>query len=142
MKELNNVYYKKVLKAFKLYESSLKHLEDLDISKLKTALELEPLDAFNSRFERLVDIILQKLSKTIELEETWINEWTLRDRLNLLEKKWYIRNVDLWLEMRWARNKLAHEYIEDAIEDLYYLILSDYNSEILYFINQILWKKQ
>jgi len=137
MKELNNIYYKKTLKAFDLYQSSLKHLEKLDISKLKTALELEPLDAFNSRFERLVEIILQKLSKTIELEETWINEWTLRDRLNLLEKKWYIKNVDLWLEMRWIRNKLAHEYIEDSIEDLYYLILNDYNSEILYFINQI-----
>ena len=142
MLELNKIYYKKVLKAFELYQASLEHLRKLKISELKTALELEPLDAFNSRFERLVDIILQKLSKTIELEETWINEWTLRDRLNLLEKKWYIRDVDLWLEMRWARNKLAHEYIEDAIEDLYYMIVNDYNAEILYFINKIIWKKQ
>jgi len=137
MWELKKIYYNKVFKAFELYNSSLEHLEKLDISKLKTALELEPLDAFNSRFERLVDIILQKLSKTIELEETWINEWTLRDRLNLLEKKWYIKSVDLWLEMRGARNKLAHEYIEDAIEDLYYMIVNDYNNEILYFINEI-----
>jgi len=137
MSELNKVYYKKVFKAYELYEASLKHLEEIDVSKLKTALELEPLDAFNSRFERLVEIILQKLSKTIELEETWINEWTLRDRLNLLEKKWYIQSVDLWLEMRWVRNKLAHEYIEDAIEDLYYIIVKDYNNEIKYFINKI-----
>jgi hypothetical protein len=70
MLELNKIYYQKVLKAFELYEASLKHLEKMDVSKLKTALELEPLDAFNSRFERLVEIILQKLSKTIELEET------------------------------------------------------------------------
>lgn len=142
MIKLSDIYYTKVFKAFELYESSLEHLAKLDVSKLKTALELEPLDAFNSRFERLIDLILQKLSKTIEIEETWINEWTLRDRLNLLEKKWYIRNVDLWLEMRWARNKLAHEYIEDAIEDLYHLIVNDYNDEILYFINKIKWKKQ
>lgn len=142
MWELKNIYYRKVFKAFELYEASLKHLEKIEISKLKTALELEPLDAFNSRFERLIDIVLQKLSKTIELEETWINEWTLRDRLNLLEKKWYIRNVDLWLEMRWARNKLAHEYIEDAIEDLYHIIINNYNDEITYFINKIKWKKQ
>jgi hypothetical protein len=70
MLELNKIYYKKVFKAYELYKSSLEHLENLDIKKLKTALELEPLDAFNSRFERLVEIILQKLSKTIELEET------------------------------------------------------------------------
>ena len=136
--ELSKIYYKKVFKAYELYEASLKHLEEIDVSKLKTALELEPLDAFNSRFERLVEIILQKLSKTIELEETWINEWTLRDRLNLLEKKWYIQSVDLWLEMRWVRNKLAHEYIEDAIEDLYYIIVKDYNDEIKYFIEKII----
>jgi uncharacterized protein with HEPN domain len=61
----------------------------------------------------------------------------LRDRLNLLEKKWYITNVDLWLEMRWIRNKLAHEYIEDAIEDLYFIILKDYDKEIKYFIKKI-----
>ena len=142
MWELNNIYYRKVFKAFELYEASLIHLEKLEVSKLKTALELEPLDAFNSRFERFIDIVLQKLSKTIEIEETWINEWTLRDRLNLLEKKSYIRDVDLWLEMRWARNKLAHEYIEDAIEDLYYIIIKEYNNEIIYFINKIKWKKQ
>ena len=44
--------------------------------------------------------------------------------------------------MRWARNKLAHEYIEDAIEDLYYIIIKEYNNEIIYFINKIKWKKQ
>ncbi len=137
MIELNKIYYNKAFKAYKLYKASLEHLSKIKVKELKTALELEPLDAFNSRFERLIEIILQKLSKTIELEETWINEGTLRDRLNLLEKKWYIRNVDLWLEMRWIRNKLAHEYIEDSIIDLYYIIIKDYDDEIKYFFSNI-----
>jgi hypothetical protein len=70
MLDLSKIYYKKVFKANELYNSSILHLQKLNISLLKTADELEPLDAFNSRFERLIDLILSKLSKTIELEET------------------------------------------------------------------------
>ncbi len=137
MLKLYEIYYNKVLKAYELYNDSLNHLSKIDVKNLKTSLELEPLDAFNSRFERLVELILSKYTKSIELIETWINEWTLRDRLNLLEKIWLISNVDLWLEMRWLRNKIAHDYIEDAIFDLYFIILRKYNSEIQNFIKNI-----
>ena len=137
MLKLYEIYYNKVLKAYELYNDSLNHLSKIDVKNLKTSLELEPLDAFNSRFERLVELILSKYTKSIELIETWINEWTLRDRLNLLEKIWLISNVDLWLEMRWLRNKIALDYIEDAIFDLYFIILRKYNSEIQNFIKNI-----
>ena len=142
MNKLEQLYFDKVRKASDLYLASVLHLSKVNIETLTTPDDLEKLDAFISRFERLIEIILSKLTKTIELIENWINEWTLRDRLNLLEKLWLISTIDLWLEMRGVRNKMAHDYLENTIFEFYYIILKKYHNEILYFFKSLDWYKE
>ncbi len=137
MTDLERVYYEQVLKAYTLYNASLKHLSSLEIEKLETPEDLEVLDAFFSRFERLIELILSKFSKTVEIKEFWISEWTLRDRLSLMEKKWYIRDLDLWFDMRWVRNKIAHEYVNNWLKDMYIFIINNYDEEIKFFVSKI-----
>jgi hypothetical protein len=52
--------------------------------------------------ERLVPATLQQLAESFE-------DWSMRDRLERLEKLGYLV-VDDWLRWRELRNRLAHEY--------------------------------
>lgn len=52
--------------------------------------------------ERLVPVTLAGLREPFE-------DWSMRDRLNRLEKLGYL-DVDNWLAWRGVRNRLAHEY--------------------------------
>ena len=134
MNQLEKIYFDKIIKAYELYKSSVVRLSKVDISKLETPQELEVLDAFSSRFEKLIEIIIWRFTKTIESIETWTNNWTIRDRLNLMEKKWYITNIDIWLDMRWVRNKIAYEYLENYIYDFYNIVMEEYEPEIEKFM--------
>jgi hypothetical protein len=89
--------------------------------KIKSEYTLKELDAFenlSSRFARLNDIILQKMLKTIhsiDLDE--IN--TIRDSINLAEKKNLIKSARKMIEMRELRNSIVHEYIPDVIKNIF-----------------------
>ena len=52
--------------------------------------------------ERLIAATLAHLAESFE-------DWSMRDRLNRLEKLGYL-DVDDWLRWRDVRNRLAHEY--------------------------------
>ena len=56
--------------------------------------------------ERLVVGTLERLAEPYE-------SWPMRDRLDRLEKLGYV-DVDAWLRWREVRNRLAHEYPEQA----------------------------
>lgn len=87
----------------------------------KQDYEIKELDAFEnliSRFARLNDIIIQKVLRTIhsiDLDE--VN--TVRDSINLSEKKNLIENARDMIEMRELRNAILHEYIPDAIKTIF-----------------------
>lgn len=56
--------------------------------------------------ERLLPATLHQLAEPFE-------DWPMRDRLNRLEKLGFL-NVDDWLRWRDLRNRLAHEYPDQA----------------------------
>lgn len=73
------------------------------------------MDAFVSRFGRMQDTIADKL----------LPRWLLAlaeqpgsqiDTLNRAEQLQVVANVGNWLEARKLRNRLVHEYMEDAEE--------------------------
>lgn len=117
----------KLYKAFELY---IKSIEKISKYKDLKDYDLEVLDAFFIRFERIVELILSKLSKSIEIYETWTSDFTLRDRLNLFEKLWLISSTEKWLDMRSLRNKIVHDYIENLASDLIFIIQNHYDDEI------------
>jgi hypothetical protein len=89
--------------------------------KTKKNYTLKELDSFEnlaSRFARLNDIIIQRVLKTIhsiDLDE--IN--TVRDLINLAEKKNLIKSAQKTIEMRELRNSIVHEYIPDVIKSVF-----------------------
>ncbi len=89
--------------------------------KSKKEYTLKELDAFEnltSRFARLNDIIIQRVIKTIhsiDLDEIT----TVRDSINLAEKKNLIKSAQVMIEMRELRNSIVHEYIPDVIKSVY-----------------------
>ena len=73
----------------------------------------ERLEAFVSRFGRMQDTIADKLLPRwlLALAETTGSQI---ETLNRAERLGVLENVELWLEARKLRNRLVHEYMEDA----------------------------
>lgn len=96
------------------YQLELEIFEDKE--KVKT------VDAFIFRFIKLQDFMGDKLFK--ELLKTigeYKDNMALIDILDKLEKLEIIENADKWLDFRFIRNKLTHEYPdneEDVIEGI------------------------
>lgn len=73
--------------------------------------ELGFFELLTARFAKLQDTIGQKVFPLLlELLQEDIGNKSFLDRLNLLEKIGVLKNVDFWIELREARNSLAHEY--------------------------------
>lgn len=104
---------------------------------LKTPEDLEPYDALAGRFERAIELTLNPLLKSIELVETGVSSETLRDKLNLAAKLHLIDDVELWLEMRAARNRIAHDYVPERIKLVQDLIRTRYREEIEKFLPRL-----
>lgn len=87
----------------------------LSIEEIEHDSELVRLtDQILFRFAKLQDAMGQKLipATLAALREPY-EEWPMQDRLNRLEKLGFIK-VELWLEWREIRNRLAHEYPDDS----------------------------
>lgn len=75
----------------------------------------ETLEAFVGRFCRLQDtvgdkLLLAWLKAVQEKPSTFIDNLDRAEKLNILP------SADRWIQLRLNRNKMIHEYIEDAVE--------------------------
>jgi len=84
--------------------------------------ELESFESLCSRFARLSDIMTQKIFRLladIALEQPG----TVRDRINRAEKWNLIESAETFVEIRIVRNNIAHEYLPEAIRDIFKTVL-------------------
>ena len=84
--------------------------------------ELESFESFTGRFARLSDILIQKILRLID-EIDLESQGTVRDRINRAEKKELICSSDLFVEIRMVRNDIAHEYLPQAIQEIFVKVL-------------------
>ena len=97
---------------------SFKKCIKVGIKKKYTQKELDTFENLASRFARLNDIILQKILRSIhsiDLDDAG----TLRDSINLAEKKRIIADAGKMIEMRELRNSIVHEYIPEVIKSIF-----------------------
>lgn len=83
------------------------------MASLEQDVELsEQVDAFVSRFSRLQDTLGDKL---LPLYLTLLGEprGAAIDNLNRAEKLGLIESAEQWISLRYLRNQMVHEYIED-----------------------------
>ncbi len=81
------------------------------------------LEALTSRFARLCDILLQKAWRALFLFELE-DDGSLRDRINRAEKKRLIDNAEQFTKIRLLRNRIAHEYDLDELNETYQAVLN------------------
>lgn len=84
--------------------------------------DLDRFESLTSRFARLSDILIQKMFRLVD-EIDLENSGTVRDRINRAEKKGLIGSADVFIEIRMLRNDIAHEYLPEAIRDIYRRVL-------------------
>lgn len=85
--------------------------------------ELESFESFTGRFARLSDILIQKIFRLVD-DLDLDTQGTIRDRINRAEKKELISSSDIFVEIRMVRNDIAHEYLPEAIHDIFGKVLS------------------
>jgi hypothetical protein len=85
--------------------------------------ELESFESFTGRFARLSDILIQKIFRLVD-ELDLDSQGTVRDRINRAEKKELIDSSDVFVEIRMVRNDIAHEYLPEAIHDMFGKVLT------------------
>ncbi len=103
---------------------------EIDISIYEDKEKIKTIDAFIFRFIKLQDFMGDKLFKDLlkEIGE-YKDNMALIDVLDKLEKFGIISGADKWLDFRFIRNKLTHEY-PDNEED----VIAGIKLALLYFV--------
>ncbi|WP_297444269.1 hypothetical protein [Desulfurobacterium sp.] len=78
--------------------------------------QLEIIEALMNRYSRAVDILISKVLRSLdylELEE-------INRKLDIViraEKRGFVEDYNILIEMKDLRNELAHEYLEERLRD-------------------------
>ena len=134
--QLVKIAAQNVVAAINLVESSLSDIKPYDTEKIYTPKQREPYDALSDRFCRAVEIGI-KFFRSFEMLMYAENSETLRDLLNRMEKLDFIDSVLVWIEMRDIRNKIVHEYLPEAIKEIYDSIMGPFWKQLLKLKNRI-----
>jgi uncharacterized protein YutE (UPF0331/DUF86 family) len=71
--------------------------------------QLESAEAFSSRFARVVDLLVNKVLRTLDRAEL-LPQGTLLDVVNRAEKRGFVARAADLREMKDVRNIIAHDY--------------------------------
>lgn len=105
-------------RAAQAVERSWEACEEIHQTPSYALEEMDCLELLSSRFSRLVDFMIQRIFRLIDeidLEEMG----TVRDRIHRAEKKGLIIAADPFIEARLLRNKIAHEYVEAVMKEIF-----------------------
>lgn len=94
------------------------------VARLDDALEnvteedLEAIEAFTSRFSRLVDLVTKRVLRALDQFELY-DTGTLLDVANRAEQRGVIDSVDWLREVKDLRNRSAHDYAGDRLAEIF-----------------------
>jgi hypothetical protein len=97
---------------------SVKKCQAIGLKASYTFEELESFDSLTSKFNRTSDIFTQKVLRSVWmlLHEPFV---PFIDMMNKGEKMSLVLSADQMIEIRDLRNQIAHEYLPEAIHDLF-----------------------
>jgi len=79
--------------------------------------ELARIEAFTSRFARVVDLMSKRVLRAIDAYEMY-EPGTLLDVANRAEKRGVIESVDWLRELKDTRNRISHDYAGDLLPEV------------------------
>ena len=102
------------LKSVEWLRRSLQRVGEIGDLKTPTEEELERIETLFSRYARSMDILLNRVLRSLDLLEL---EEPMRklDIVIRAEKRGLVANYETLIELKDLRNELAHEYIEEAL---------------------------
>lgn len=100
----------------------LKHSFD-EVQKigLKSEYAVSEFDSYEnlcSRFSRMIDFLVRKIFRSIDAVE-FENQGTLIDTVNHAHKRGLFEEIEVVRRIKDLRNEIAHEYIDDALQNLF-----------------------
>jgi uncharacterized protein YutE (UPF0331/DUF86 family) len=114
-------------------EYSLNECMRIGIKSEYSVDEFGKFETLCSRYARSIDFLIRKIFRTIDAYE-FETQGTLIDVVNHAHKRGLIESVDELRIMKDIRNTIVHEYIEDALADIFDEVLQ--YSKKLYTIMQ------
>ncbi len=111
-----HAYRKSILWLQKSYE----RCENIDMSVLSEE-DIEKLETLAARFSRSVDILVNKLLRSLDILELEDTSRRL-DTVIRAEKRGFVQNYEELIELKNLRNELVHEYIEEIFLEKVHLV--------------------
>ncbi len=92
--------------------------KDITVKEQYTIEEFGQFEILCSRYSRGIDFLIRKIFRTID-EYEFENQGTLIDVVNNAHKRALFDNIEELRIMKDVRNTIVHEYIEDALVDVF-----------------------
>lgn len=86
--------------------------------KLLAEGELESVEAFCGRFARTVDLLVNKVLRSLDRVEL-LAQGTLIDVVNRAEKRGFVESAEDLREMKDIRNVIAHDYAGSKADEVF-----------------------
>lgn len=99
-------------------EISYQQCQQIGLKEDYSVDEFGYFETLCSRYSRSIDFLIRKMFRTID-EYEFENQGTLIDVINNAHKRHLFENIEDLREMKDIRNTIAHEYIEDALAQVF-----------------------
>ena len=97
-------------------KKSLQRVKSVENFEKLTEEQLEIIEALMNRYSRAVDILINKVLRSLDYLELEESSRKL-DIVIRAEKRGFVRDYNILIEMKDLRNELAHEYLEERLRD-------------------------
>ena len=97
-------------------KKSLQKVKNIENFEKLTEEQLEIIEALMNRYSRAVDILINKVLRSLDYLELEESSRKL-DIVIRAEKRGFVRDYNILIEMKDLRNELAHEYLEERLRD-------------------------
>ena len=95
---------------------SLQRVKSIENFEKLTEEQLEIIETLMNRYSRAVDILINKVLRSLDYLELEESSRKL-DIVIRAEKRSFVKDYNILIEMKDLRNELAHEYLEERLRD-------------------------
>jgi len=103
--------------ASKWLQRSFEQCQHIDVTKPLTAEQYDALENLSSRFARVVDILINKVYRAIDVAEL-LETGSLIDTINRAVKKGLLEDNQTARTLKDIRNEIVHEYVVEDLKNL------------------------
>ncbi len=122
-------------KNLKWLKKSYEKAKKIDLNKKLTEEDLEVFETLSNRFGRTVDILINKILRGLDIIE--LEDITRKlDIVIRAEKRGFVDDYKVLIEMKDLRNELVHEYIQENLIERFKEVL-EYTPRLFDITNKL-----